>query len=195
MKKKNSYHIDFDEKSRFWIDKAVGQFGATTNLFFVISAGFLAYLIERNCIEHTIRNLNQSANAVYALSILFSLFSVVLGILCVMSRLYDLRLTRHKVWIRKKTFQRHGKTLKDNHLNIEGYSFLYRFKNFYSSVFNKYYIIDDNDIEDFKALKEKFSKLRIRILLLGRFSWNCLIIQLFLIIGSFISFVTSLFMA
>lgn len=185
----------YDERHHFWTDKAITQFGTTSNLFFIISAGFLAYLVGKPQMEYAFnisfqKSFNPS-NLIFAISIILSLLSVFASGMTVLSRLHDLRLTRHTLWIRKKSYMKWNRSFPDNHVKLGTKTLKQEFKCFFFTIVTKKYFITDNDISNWEVLENKFQKLRQQNLLLGRFSWRCLNYQIILIVFSFFLFVIS----
>lgn len=176
----------YDERHRFWQDKALNQLGIATNIFLVISIGFMTYLIDKKNLHYVFTHFNQFGNVLYLMALITSFFGIISGLFCVLSRLYDLRLTRHAIWIRKKTYRKHKIKLSDSHISLKEYRYFKGVKNLFSSIINRKYYIDDEDIEDKEAVIKKFKKLRKRVLYLGRFSWNSLIGQILAIFISFL---------
>ena len=186
---------EYGEKHRFWTDQAIGQFGQATNLFFIINAGFLAYLTSsdkmRSAFEINFQGNFSISNLLFMMSILLSLLSVIFSGFTVLSRLHDLRLTRHTIWIRRKSYRKWEKDFPDNHKTLPMKSFVKEVKCFANTLLNKKYFIVDEDIENWENLEIKFEKLRERNLLLGRFSWRCLNYQIVFLILSFSFFIAS----
>jgi hypothetical protein len=44
----------YSDRHRFWTDKGISQFGISTNVIFVISIGFLAFLINEEKLSSAI---------------------------------------------------------------------------------------------------------------------------------------------
>jgi hypothetical protein len=103
-----------------------------------------------------------------------------------MSRLFDLRLTRHTIWIRKKSYKKWEQEFEDNYVDISNESIFSKLLTFFGTWFKSNYFINDVDLNDFNKLNDKFQALRKRNLVLGNFSWNCLSGQIiFLSVGFF----------
>lgn len=180
----------YSDRHRFWTDKAITQFGNSTNLIFLISIGFIAYLIKEQDLPEVFRiKFDEKISwhlLFYALSILSILFAIAIGCVTVMSRLYDLRLTRHTIMIRKQTYKKWKKEYEDEFVDISNESMLSKFQIFVGTWFKKFYFITDSDMKNFEDLKCKFKALRRRNLIVGQFSWSCLSGQiLFLSLGFF----------
>lgn len=187
-KKENIIDKDrYDERNRFWTEQALNQFGTASNFFFLISLGFLAFLFGKDQIS-SIFSFEGSeidfALLFFAVSILFATLSLVASAITVLSRLYDLRLTRHIIWTRKRYYDKYSKLLSDAFIDLSGYTRLYQLKNFISTFRSESFIISDADIEKTEEFSLKFTNLRIRNLLLSRFSWWSMGVQILTLIIS-----------
>lgn len=130
-------------------------------------------------------------------SLILTLLSLLSGTLTMLSRLYDLRLTRHINTIRIKTYSKefdYDKELPREYLDIKGKTKyakfqLKLFRKFWGSILNNKYFLTDTDLENKKDRHEKFLKLRERTLMLGRFSWISFKWQIFWILMAILTFI------
>lgn len=165
----------YDERNRFWTEQALNQFGNTSNFFFLISLGFFAFLFENVDIKELFKidfDLEIKFSKIFLiLAVISAVASLVTSSITVLSRLHDLRLTRHTIWIRKKSYDKYDKEYLDDYIEVDEYGFVDQINNFFETISTREYFIKDNDIEDKATIDSKFSKLRLRNLLLSRFSW------------------------
>jgi len=187
---------DYAERHRFWTDKVISQFASTTNLFFILSAGFLAYLASQENMENLFKIDFDLAFDIskmfFALAAISALMSVIFSCVTELSRLHDLRLTRHTLWIRKKSYQKWKKSFPDDYVDFPTKSLSLEIKYFITTLKHRKYFITDKDIENQEKLKVKFDQLRKRNLMLVRFSWRCLNYQILLLTISLILFAISI---
>ncbi|WP_286775079.1 MULTISPECIES: hypothetical protein [Sphingobacterium] len=166
----------YDERNRFWTEQALNQFGSASNFFFLICLGYFAYLFEKNDIKGLFTwNLNSKfslQNFFLIIAVLTSTLSLIAGSLTVLSRLHDLRLTRHIVWIRKKSFDNYQKEYNEDDIDIDKYYFYKQFLNLITTVFSRRHFIKQSEIKYDPKIDMKFLELRKRCLLLARFSWK-----------------------
>lgn len=184
----------YDERNRFWTEQALNQFGNASNFFFLVSTGFLAYLLERNKLD-TIFKIDFSFTFkwsifFYAFSIICSVLSLIASATTVLSRLHDLRLTRHITWTRKKSYDHQQLEFVEEYIDLIGVRFSELFKNFLSTMIKNDYFINDTDIRS-TTLTEKFSRLRKRNLLLARFSWKSMNLQIITLLISLLLYALS----
>jgi hypothetical protein len=124
--------------------------------------------------------------------VLSSFISIIASGLTVLSRLHDLRLTRHTVWIRKKSYDDfNGLEYKDHYIDIDNYDFYYQFQNFITTICYRKYFIKVPEIADKEAAIKKFSELRLRNLLLSRFSWQMINLQFIMLTISLVLYFLS----
>lgn len=185
----------YDERHRFWTDQAISQFGTTTNLFFIISMAFLAFLAGQKQMA-TAFIINSSmdfslSTLLFALGVISSFLSVFASGITVWSRLHDLRLTRHTIWIRKKYYESYQLEFPDNHVDLSNHSLWIQLGNFLSTILKQDYFITDIDIDNDEKCKKKFTALRKRNLLLARFSWKSMNFQILTLLIGLILYVLS----
>ena len=175
----------YSERHRFWNNQVLTKFGYSLNLFITIGIGLLGFMISiRDKYPELV--LNKSASFDWNLIIYFStiilvFFSVLIGSISIISRLYNLRLTRHLIWTRKKTFVKLKKLLPANYIDIKSESLL---KTFFIILFREISFIQDTEQEDYKQIKYKFEIIRKQAKVLGRLSWITHKIQIILLIIS-----------
>ena len=83
-----------------WANQTLSQFGNANNFFIIIGLTILGYLVKEvdqfSELEFTCRleQINPRATSL-VIALIFTFLSLVSGTLTMLSRLYDLRLTRH----------------------------------------------------------------------------------------------------
>lgn len=183
---------DFDDRERHWSSMALQQFGNANNFFTVTAIALLGFLtksyFEVGQIELNLKNPSFNLTAL-GLSIMSCFLSALLGSSVLISRLYDLRLTRHKLLIRRKVPDDKTKYLNNSYIdtkeNIKLLKYLWNLiSNFFSTILTSSYFFRDSDYKEAKVLGHRFTALRLRILLLGQFSWLSFRWQLFWLMTS-----------
>jgi len=160
----------YDERNRFWTEQALNQFGYTSNFFFLISLGFFAFLFE--CVKDVSFDIFNLQKILLVLAVTSAGISLVTSAFTVLSRLHDLRLTRHTIWIRKKSYDKFNREYPDDDLDLDDYGLCNQLGNFFSTLWRRHYFIKDEDIKNKETVNKKFTELRLRNLLLARFSWR-----------------------
>ncbi len=187
----------YDERHRFWTEQALNQFGTASNFFFLISLGFIAFLFGKEQISDIFSFEGSGIDfslLFFAFSILFAAVSLIASAITVLSRLYDLRLTRHIIWTRKRYYDKYSKLLSDAFIDLSGYNRWYQLRNFITTFRSESFIISDSDMENTEDFSLKFTNLRIRNLLLAKFSWWSMGVQILTLIISLCCFGISLMM-
>ena len=181
---------EYQERHRFWADKTLTQFGFSNNFFLIAAIGILAFVLKEietdKQIELSLQNINWKITLART-SALLAFTSICFGTTTMLSRLFDLRLTRHINTIRIKAFNKKNgnKTLDDDYISIKGFSLVFTFL---ETLIYKHYYIKDSEIKNDKIIKCKFKELRKRALILGRFSWKCFYYQISILIFSVLTF-------
>lgn len=164
--------------------------------FFLISLGFLAFLFDNDKIKMIfpidLKLKLDYSKCFFAISVILALLSLIASSITVLSRLHDLRLTRHTIWTKKRYYDKNDKVLNDQYIDLKLYGFRKRLENFISTLKNDNYFITDTDIINSKIIDKKFQKLRLRNLLLAKFSWWSINFQIFSLLFSLFIYAISL---
>lgn len=183
------------ERNRFWTEQALNQFGVATNFFFLISIAFFAFLIEKDITKTILPfdcNLKFSfSKFFFVIAVIIALLSIILSSLTVLSRLHDLRLTRHVTYVRKKYYKKNNSTLSDDYININKYTFFKKICYLYNTIKTRTYFLNDDDLGSVKIASKKFEELRLRNLLLARLSWITFNWQIITLISSLFVYLLS----
>ncbi|GLU55114.1 hypothetical protein [Dyadobacter frigoris] len=92
---------EYDERYKNWSAKALEQLGFTNNLIITLSVAFLGFLF-------TIDNAKCNNKCFYITIIIVCCISILFGILAMISRLYDFKITRNITLIRKIYFKKNN---------------------------------------------------------------------------------------
>lgn len=175
--------VEYSERQSFWTNQILNQFGYSINLFLTFGIGFFTYLVaQRNNYPKIILDCKSEIHwslTIYLTAMFLAFISIVAGSISVLSRLYDLRITRHIILVRKRAIKKIGKLLPDDFIDINNDSI---WINFWITLKNKLAFIVDNDFNDCEHLKKRFNGLRKQSKLLGDLSWVTHKIQVLLVI-------------
>lgn len=165
-------YAEYERRHSFWSEQSLNQIGYSTNLFFTLNLGFLAYVISQRKDFPRLSFNHQPIiewKLVFYFTILILLFlGLIIASSIIISRLYDLRLTRFIVWVRKRVYTQHHILLADQYLDLKKNSTT----NFLRTLFCKINFITKDDFENIDLLKTKFNNLREQQKLLGQFTWK-----------------------
>lgn len=195
---------DFRERHRFWASQTLSQFGNANNFFILIGFAIFGYLIKEIDLYPELHftldwKQIQIEPTTLVISIIFAFLSLFSGTLTMLSRLYDLRLTRHINTVRIKAYSPKNKyddELPDDYIDIKKNLKFPKFHvillyKFFGTVVKENYFLEDTDMKDKEKRHDKFLKLRERALMLGRFSWISFKWQIIWILLSMITFIIS----
>lgn len=179
------YHkTDYRERHRFWADQTLTQFGNANNFFIIIGFAIFGYIVNeldqfsKLELSFECKEINSKATLLMV-SLILSLFSLISGTLTLLSRLYDLRYTRHINTIRIKVYSKeydYDKDLPDKYIDIKkDLKFpqfqITLFKKFLDTILSDKHFLSDDDLKFKTSRDNNFIDLRTRAIMLGRFSW------------------------
>ncbi|ELR73834.1 hypothetical protein C900_01444 [Fulvivirga imtechensis AK7] len=173
-------HIkEYSDRNRFWANQALNQLGYSINLFTTLGIAFLTFLFK---IRGNYGEIKIDSNlpidwtiTFYVISIITSLTTVVLGLVSVTSRLYDIRITRHLIWTRKRAMKKSKWFLPEGFIDLSKSS---KIGNYFKTLTKKIKWIETEHFDDKESLKEKFNDLRKQSKLLGELAWRSHKLQL-----------------
>ena len=96
IEKENKYH----ERHIRWRDKTRDQLSFFNNLLLTISIGFLSFIFANEQYSNKLEICSVNQNFYIIMSVVLILISIFSGLLVVITRLYDFRITAHIVQIR-----------------------------------------------------------------------------------------------
>lgn len=196
MEEKNKKLMEYNERYRFWSNQILSQFGYTQNLFITIGLGFFGYLISiRDKYPEIIIKCSLPINwnlAFYMSSFLLVFISILIGSISILSRLYDLRLTRHIISTRKEAFKERNLLFTDSFIKFDE-SLIFLLKSFFKIIFCKIQFIKNTEINKSAELKSEFENLRKQSKILGILSWKTHKIQIMTLIISVLIYSLTIF--
>jgi hypothetical protein len=189
--------INYNERHRNWQDKAIEQLSIANNFLLTISTGLLAFSFDKEILSG-IRfcfcdcNIDKSLTY-YAFSQFFVILSIFTGIMVLISRLYDFRLSRHITLVRQRFYKQNDIITDVNknaavlpHDDFDYPNFWQRISTIFSVIFYKIDFLNKAEMQTEKKdfPKEKFKKIRELSFRLGSISWKWTKLQgLYFLIG------------
>ena len=165
---------EYSNRHTNWTQYTLTQFGYSINLFTTICIGFIGYLIsQRNDYSEIILSFNSNIHwdfFFYIVTIVFVFLSILLGFTSILSRLYDLRLTRHITRIRKKVLKDKDEMLNNEIIDSDNLKLKF-FVTFLKILFCEIEFVKEKDFKNLDSLKLKFIHIREVSVLLGKYSW------------------------
>jgi hypothetical protein len=161
--------IEYSNRGNFWTNQVMTQFGYSINFFLTIGIALIGFIVSKrdnfNKINFVATNFDWKL-LFYFISLLLVLISIIFGSISVLSRLYDLRITRHILIVRKKAMKKIPSYLSEETIEV---------KNKFLNVFNfqiDYIVDNDYDIKNIELLQSKFKTLKTQSITLGNISWK-----------------------
>ena len=167
---------NYIERHRNWQNLALNQFSFTNNLLLTISIGFLAYLFEKT------RDCNNiSIYYLYISSLIFIQLSIYEGLIVIISRLYDFRISRHIAYVRQIYYKNKNETNTGtlSEVDFKKPNFCTRVEAIFEVIFCRIDFLTRNEIQrlEKELYKKKFNSLRNLSNTLGIISWKGLKFQ------------------
>ena len=150
---------EYRERQREWRDISTTQLSNANNILITISAGYLVLIFDKTEIRKI--NINTSFDfdwplIFYCGALCLTLIAIFLGILVLLNRLYDFRISRHIALTRQRVFDKHKEPLSAS--STEEVSFVDILKAQKNLFFKDIDFISVEEIEKFKETKDEFAK-------------------------------------
>ena len=108
--------IEYSKRAEFWTNQSISQFGYSLNLFLTVGIAFIGFIVsqrdEYGKVNFAYSKIDWSL-LFYIITLTLVFCSIVFGAISVMSRLYDLRITRHIILVRKRALKKIDKFLSE----------------------------------------------------------------------------------
>jgi hypothetical protein len=177
-------------------DIAINQLSIANNLLLTLAVGFLTFSYDKKSVQnisfHLFTTIHWST-FLYLLYLLTAIISIILGIIVLITRLYDFRITKYIIKLRIKMITNNNILL--NYNSHSPVSLTEKLNVVYLVIFNKVKSIDTKLIENYsndrKAFLEQFSFLRKTAHILGEISINWTKWQAIFLVASIILLLTS----
>ncbi len=169
---------EYSEKYKFWTEKTLMQFGYSINLFTTIGITFLTYLISIKS-----KHYHYGLEDCFIFSVIFTFLSVAYGLISVISRLYDFRLTRN-ITLSRKRYYREYQANPNSEMLDRSDKFRCVFLQVFKTVFQKTNFIEKHEENNKENFEQKFKNLQLESKILGDCSWKAHKIQIvFFLVG------------
>ena len=171
-KKKNKME-EYERREIYWSEQSLNQLGYSINIFFTIGIGLLAYLIGQRDGYPKLYFVKGGAIdwslAIYLLVILMTFLSTILGVVAIISRLNDLRITRHITYVRRKVLEQHNLYLPDDFQNFKRFD---KIMSLIDTTFKPIRFIKFDGEFNYSRVYADFNLLRLQCKLLGQLTWQ-----------------------
>lgn len=161
--------------------------GFSINFFLTISIALFTYLAQQKKNYPLIKSdcdlSIQWALIFYSMVMVLMMLSILAGFISIISRLYDLRLTRQIAFVRKRTLKKLNKFLPDESSDFKNANVL---TNFLTTLRGSGSVKQEINIDNYEQIRLEFIALRNRTKLLGELSWKAHIFQITVLILSMV---------
>jgi hypothetical protein len=191
---------NYIERHRHWQDQTINQLSVANNFLLTISTGLLAFSFDKVAFSKLDFCLCfckiEKSLTFYSFSLLFLLLAIACGIIVLISRLYDFRITRNITLTRQRFYQKNEEKIASSDSNIAFLPFTdFSYPNFWQRIdtlwkviFIKISFLTKDEINNLKTdnnLLKKFNSLREFSYKLGVISWKLTKMQaLYFLIGT-----------
>lgn len=189
----------FDERLTRWTEISVTQLSTTNNILLTAASGLLALIYKRKLIKDIIVNVDLDVNYIqlfYVCSLILLLISICIGVAVLFTRLYDFRITRHILRVRKRIYIKHNNAEIKVKSDVNEINFCNRLKTFIAILFVKIPFITGNQIDESKpdnlGFDNDFKMLLNYSKILGTASWRWTKLQIFSFLLSIFTYVLHL---
>lgn len=168
----NEKLTEYSQRHKEWRDISTTQLSAANNILITISSGYLILIFEKARLSKLHFDISSNIDwsiFIYFVSILLTLFAIFLGVLVMINRLYDFRISRHLALTRKRIYKKYSEKLPESSLGaISKWNIVIEQLNI---IFKKIDFISLDEIESFKenkvAFESKFNRLRRQSKVIG----------------------------
>lgn len=184
---------DYKSRHKEWRDLSVNQLSNVNNAFTSLGIGFLAFIFKPDLISNLTLSLTEveSKPTFLCYSLVLLILSIALGLIVLLTRLYDFRISSHIALTRQRTMEFYksvdGLLPNSKHKKI---NFVHRLCAFFMLVFCRIDFVTRKDIEEEKKslVRDKFISLQRFADILGSATWKWLKMQILFFLLSIISY-------
>ena len=150
---------EYQQRQKEWRDISTEQLSIANNILITISSGYLALIFNKIEIRKISINTSKDFDwplIFYCGSMCLALIAILLGVLVLLNRLYDFRISRHIALTRKRFFEKHKEPIEPSSIGeISFFDILVEQKNLF---FKNIDFIPVEEIAKFKEDKVQFNK-------------------------------------
>lgn len=181
---------EYKERQKNWRDISITQLSNANNILFTLSAGLTALWFDTNkpTIHIDFSGKIEWRIVAYCFTIFLISLSMLFGILVLITRLYDFRISRHLALTRKRVYKNlNAKTFSES--SFPKFSSKDRLYAVWQILFKQLPFISSDVVkENDGQLEEKFESLRKLSKILGDASWRWIKVQIVSLLFSMLAF-------
>lgn len=184
---------EYLQRQKEWRDISTKQLSSANNILITIASGYLVLIFDKSDLTKIKINFSASIDWIillYLVSVLLAIAAIFLGVMVMINRLYDFRISRHIALTRKRLYKKYSKMLPESTLGaISGCDILIEQINI---IFKKIGFITVDDIDSFEGNRKsfivKFNRLRRQSKVIGSTSHKWTKIQILLLLLSLLAY-------
>lgn len=183
----------YEERHRNWQHKSIEQLSTVNNFLLTISTGLLAFIFDKKvfCVNFFIWNSKIDwLSVIYFMSLFWLFLAIFMGVIVMITRLYDFRITRNITLVRQRFYKANSENNQNKlpHGDFEDPDFCQRIVLILKVIFCKitFFTNQESEMSHSKFDKEKFNTLRKYASELGFISWKWTKLQGLYFLGSVI---------
>lgn len=176
---------EYSERHRFWRDKSIAQLGYSINLFTTLGIGLIAFLVSQRA-DYTPIIIDFDASVdfekfIYVTSLGLAAVSILSGGISITSRLFDIRIASHVVYVRKRFLKLTDDIIPSRDTPTKKGTLIGAYLFFLVYPLGR---IEEEDYKNKEELIKKFTLLRSQSQKLGSLTWLCHKLQIMALIVS-----------
>jgi hypothetical protein len=176
---------EYIERSRFWTEKTINQLGYSINLITFIGIGIFSYLITNSekFLKMPLFLAKEKcwAHFFFYISLILTFLSILFGIISILSRLHDFRISRHLSLIRKKYLSKKKDETGLIKTEIDRNKKPRYISTFFKNILGNQILISEGDLSNDKILRDNFVNLQEQATVLGVITWKAHTFQILLL--------------
>lgn len=196
----NEMENKFHERHIRWRDKTRDQLSFFNNLLLTISLGFLSFVFANEHYSQKLEICSVNQNLYIIISVVLILFSIFSGLMVVITRLYDFRITSHINQVRDWIFTYSNGMMLSNQSSVD-YKCFHRIVLVIKVIINNFHRINFDECkktnsksdEEIELFFQRFEQLRTISHNLGNATWSNLKWQILLFFIGIVCFALSHF--
>jgi len=187
--------IEYSQRQKDWRDISSNQLSLANNILITIASGYLVLIFDKKELSKVEISLDSNVDwqiLFYFSSVVLTIIAIIVGILILINRLYDFRISRHIVLTRKRVYQKYNEKLPESSLG--SISIIDIICEEWNILFKKIDFITSDDVKQFKddkdSFKKRFNRLRRQSLVIGSTPHKWTKFQIFLLLSSLVIYMT-----
>lgn len=176
---------EYKKRQEEWRNISTTQFSTTNNVLTSLVAGLFVIILDKSKLRRLKIDFESTIEwplTCYYFALSLALFSIIYGVLVMLSRLYDFRISRNIALTRLRIYKKYKRKLPSLDKELNSIKTTDIIKLFCRILFSKINYLSSPDINTFEGnqneFKKNFNQLRRQSRVLGSASWRLTKIQI-----------------